>query len=186
MKKIIIAIAILLVALLPLFAFRGNKEVKVVALPSDFKNATYNISGKDITLVNGLSEESISTSSAIKIVTKYFGNEIYKDLNDDGRDDVIFMLTQETGGSGVFYYVVASINTKDGYEGTEAIYIGDRIAPQNIISGEGKQVIVNYADRGPTEDFSVKPSFGKSLYLILDPVKNMFGEVVQDFEGESR
>ena len=32
---------------------------------------------------------------------------------------------------------------------------------------------------------SAQPSQGKSLYLKLDPDLMQFGEVVQDFEGES-
>jgi hypothetical protein len=42
--------------------------------------------------------------------------------------------------------------------------MGDRIAPQTSEVKDG-QVIVNFADRNPGEDFSVQPSLGKSLYL---------------------
>ncbi len=79
--------------------------------------------------------------------------------------------------------------------GTEAFFLGDRIAPQTTEIDEGKTVkgtnrqnviVVNYAVRLPNEPFTVKPSVGKSVWLKLDPVTMQFGEVAQNFEGESR
>ena len=87
--------------------------------------------------------------SASKILTRYFGNEIRHDLNGDGREDVVFLLTQETGGSGVFYYAVAALDTEQGYVGSEGLLLGDRIAPQTTEIGTGNIVIVTYADRAP-------------------------------------
>jgi heat shock protein HslJ len=149
---------------------------------SDFKEATYKISGVPVKLVNGLSVVSDGEST---VTTKYFGNEVYKDLNNDGREDVVFLLTEESGGSGVFFYAAAALNTENGYLGSEAILIGDRIAPQTTESGKGNIVIVNYMDRQNGEVFSEQPSVGKSLYLLLDVDSMQFGEVVQDFEGEA-
>jgi heat shock protein HslJ len=119
------------------------------------------------------------------VVTRYFGNELKTDLNGDGREDTFFLLTQETGGSGTFYYGVGALNTVDGYVGTQGLFIGDRIAPQTTNKGDGNIVVVNYAVRKAGEDFSVRPSLGKSLWLKLDPATLQFGEVVQNFEGEA-
>ena len=49
----------------------------------------------------------------------------------------------------------------------------------------GGYIIVNYADRGPTEPFTAPPTFAKSLYAKYSPDTNDFGELVQNFEGES-
>ena len=151
----------------------------------DYKNTTYRIDGKNIELKNGISEIEGAPGSASKIVTKYFGNEVLHDLDGDGIKDVAFLLTQETGGSGIFYYVVAALNTSNGYVGSQGLFLGDRIAPQTTEAGKGKIIVVNYADRARGESFSVKPSIGKSIWLLLDPKIMQFGEVVQDFEGES-
>jgi len=43
------------------------------------------------------------------------------DLNSDGLMDMVFLLQQENGGSGVFYYVAAAIKSADGYIGTNAM-----------------------------------------------------------------
>lgn len=98
--------------------------------------------------------------------TAYFGNESHGDINDDGIMDVGFIVTRETGGSGTFYYAVAALWLPDGtYSGTNAVYLGDRIAPQ---STEIRHSIfkVNYADRGKEEPFSTPPSHGVTAYLF--------------------
>ncbi len=48
-----------------------------------------------------------------------------------------------------------------------------------------KVIVVNYADRAPGESFVTPPSVGKSLWLLLDPKTMQFGEVAQNFEGET-
>ncbi len=149
------------------------------------KDATYLIQGELVTLKGGIAETPAAPGSASKIVTKYFGNEVKTDFNNDGREDVAFLLTQETGGSGVFYYVVASLNKETGYEGSQGLLLGDRIAPQTTEIGASNLVIVNYAERKAGENFSVRPSVAKSLQLFLDIESMQFGEVVKDFEGEA-
>ncbi len=164
------------------------------AFGSNAKNTTYIIDGQSVTLKNGLSEIPIPDSSA-KVTTRYFGNEIKHDLNDDQREDVAFLITQEAGGSGIFYYLVVALNTPKGFVGGEAFFLGDRIAPQTIEINEDKTaigtnrqnvIVVNYAVRLPDEPFTTSPSVGKSVWLKLDPVTMRFGEVAQNFEGESR
>jgi heat shock protein HslJ len=161
---------------------QGDPVVKEMV--TDPKNATYKVNGEAVTLKDGVSEVAIPDSSA-KVVTRYFGNELKTDLNGDGREDTFFLLTQETGGSGTFYYAAGALNTPDGYVGTQATLIGDRIAPQSTNKGTGSIVVVNYAVRKPGEAFTVSPSVGKSIWLKLDPAALQFGEVVQNFEGEA-
>lgn len=156
---------------------------------SSYKNTTYVIDGTAVTLENGVSEVAAAPDSASKIITRYFGNEVFRDLDGDGREDIVFLLTQETGGTGVFYYVVAALNTPRGYIGSTGVFLGDRIAPLATEMSEevGKKdvIIVNYAERNAGEDFTVPPSLGKTLWLKLDPETMQFGEVAQNFEGEA-
>ncbi len=148
-----------------------------------YKDSIYKIDGQSVTLVNGKAESEIPGSSS-KTVTQYFGNEAEGDLNGDGVSDIAFLVTQTSGGSGTFYYVVAGVKTDEGYTGTEAVLLGDRIAPQTTEIKDGK-VIVNYADRAPGEPMTAQPSVGKSIWLKLDTASMQFGEVVQNFEGEA-
>lgn len=162
-------------------------------LPFDPKNSTFKIDNRTITLVNGVGESSIPKSES-KIITRYFGNEIKHDLDDDERVDSLFLVTQDGGGSGTFYYVVAVLNTAGGYVGSDSYFLGDRIAPQSTNIDEGTTsnntsrkgvVAINYAIRNPGEPMSTPPSLGKSVWLKLDPTTMQFGEVAQNFEGES-
>ena len=151
--------------------------------------------GRSITQKDGFSEIENIPGTGAKITTRYFGNEVRHDLNNDGLEDVAFLLTQETGGSGTFFYLVAALNTPNGFVGSEAYYLGDRIAPQSTNMDEGltsrgtnrqNVIVVNYAERAPGEPFTTRPSIGKSVWVKLDPATMQFVEVAQNFEGESR
>jgi len=136
----------------------------------DPQNATYSIEGKEVTLVNGVAEQEAAPGSATKIVTKYFGNAVDIDLNSDGLTDSAFLLTQDGGGSGTFFYVAAAINGANGTQGTNAIFLGDRIAPQSttIDPNNPVQFIVNYMERKTSDPMSAQPSVAVSRTFKLD------------------
>jgi len=152
---------------------------------SDPLNTTYNIQGKDVLLTNGQAEMEIAPGSASKEKVRIFSQPVYADLNGDGTQDAVMYLTQETGGSGMFFYVVVALNENGKYVGTNAMFLGDRIAPQNINIMDGKAV-ANFAERRANESFAVRPSMGKSVWIYVDSAKHQIGEAVQNFEGESR
>jgi hypothetical protein len=131
-----------------------------------YKDATYVIEGKSVALRNGAAQEPAAPGSTSVVTTKYFGNEATGDLNGDGVPDVAFLLTQDGGASGTFYYIVAALATKTGYAGTNAVLLGDRIAPQNTQIRNG-EIIVNYADRKPTDPMTTQPSVGVSKYVRI-------------------
>jgi putative hemolysin len=130
---------------------------------ANYKDATYLINGASTTLVNGVATQPTAPESASMLITRYFGNEAAGDLNGDGTSDVAFLLTQDGGGSGIFYYVAVAFATSTGYVGTNAILLGDRIAPQTTEIRDGI-LIVNYAERAAGEAMTEKPSLGASLY----------------------
>ncbi|MCC6934229.1 MAG: hypothetical protein IT406_00835 [Candidatus Yanofskybacteria bacterium] len=129
----------------------GVVIVRNERLPSapDVKGATYLLDGERITLTG---------------IYTYFGNEAAGDLNGDGKDDVAFLFVAQPGGSGSFYYVAVALRDGGGYRGTNAVFLGDRIAPQTIGIKDGA-VVVNYADRRAGEPYSVRPSVGISKYF---------------------
>ncbi|MEI6296861.1 MAG: META domain-containing protein [bacterium] len=185
MQKIFIYLFLIL--LLAMSISTSNFKNKKINNPlgSSYKDATYTIDGKTVTLKDGISEIEVTSGSNSKIITKYFGNEVFYDFDSNGKEDVAFVLTQEGGGSGTFYYVVVALNTADGYAGSQAVLLGDRIAPQTTEVKKGGIIVVNYADRAQGESFVIPPSVGKSIWLLLDPKTMQFGEVAQDFEGEA-
>jgi heat shock protein HslJ len=132
-----------------------------------------------------IDEESVELGTS----TAYFGNEVVIDLNHDGKDDRVFLIVNNSAGSGVFYYAVAAIATEHGYEGSRAYFLGDRIAPQatDISKNPAHKdvIVVNFAERAPNEPMTASPSIAKSVYLKWDEASNQFGVVENNFEGEA-
>lgn len=179
MKATLTALGVLVILVAAFFglnAYIYEEKQGDSELVTDYKTATYYLSGAEVHLGgDGLA---------------YFGNEVKGDIDGDGDEDIAFLVTHEPGGSGTFFYLAGAIKEDGGYRGTHLMLIGDRIAPQtteyrDLGAPYGVRVIVNYADRGPGEPFTTRPSFGKSLYAKYSPDSNDFGEVVQNFEGES-
>lgn len=136
----------------------------------DGKNATFTIDGKTVTLIQGVSRLPTVSGSASVVTTRYFGNESTGDLNGDGLADVAFLVTQETGGSGLFYYVVVALKTATSYKTTNAFFIGDRIAPQTTeIHPDSRELYVNFAERKPGEPMTADPTVGATLLLAVTP-----------------
>ncbi len=168
MKKIYVLVILIIAILFVFLTFtsRGDDTNKKIAIESDFRNAVFEIDGIEIPLHNGIYEYDEAPGSASKTIVRYFGNEAFGDLNLDQLPDAAFLVTKESGGSGVFFYVVAAINSKDGYRMTNAYFIGDRIAPQNnrITSNE---LQINFATRNPGEPMSTSPSQGVTKILKI-------------------
>jgi len=165
MSKVIIVVVIIIILVGLGGYYIINKAPKLVAF--DPMNASYTVEGASIKLIDGQAETEAAPGSVETISTRYFGNVADGDLNNDGVSDTAFLLMQDGGGTGVFFYVVAVLKLKDGYKTTDATFIGDRIAPQTTEIKDGK-LIVNYADRRPDEPMSATPSIGVSRYFVLD------------------
>lgn len=126
-------------------------------------NLTYEVDGELVSLVDG---KATTPAGRGETITENFGAPVYGDMGL-GKDSALMFLAQETPGTGVFFYVVATYpDVTGGYLGTNAVFIGDRIAPQNIrvINGVAE---VNYADRKKGEPMSAEPSVGVTKYLVL-------------------
>lgn len=128
----------------------------------DPQNATYTIEGKQVTLVNGKAQEGSAS-------TTMFGEPAVGDLNGDGAPDAGVILVVSGVGSGTFYYSAAALNNTSNYtyEGTNAILLGDRIAPQTK-SIANQVYTVNFAERAPGEPMTAQPSVGASKYFKVN------------------
>lgn len=190
LKPAIVATIIAAVLTIGFFALNSYiYDEKQAYVASDHKNAEYIINGKRVRLKDGVSDTRSGPGLDARVVTKYFGDELVVDLDGDGDQDVAFIVTQSTGGSGTFYYAVAALDTGDGFVGSNGYLLGDRIAPQSVeLSRDprhAKVVIFNYADREPSEPMAAQPSVGRSVYLKIVPEFFQWAVVEPDFEGES-
>jgi hypothetical protein len=181
-KIILIIIAVIILGGIGYLIYQPKTEESSVVPPeqrlaADPLNAAYIIEGEEFALVNGRAEKEIIPGSASKTIILYFGNDVTGDLNRDGRNDTAFLLTKDNGGSGTFYYVVVALNTEEGYQGTNAILLGDRIAPQTTEIRDRK-IIVNYAERRTDEAMITPPSIGITKQLALE------GTTLKDITSE--
>lgn len=166
-----VGIVLLMIAFFLFFRLIGARPEPEMASQSDtgaigdIVNNIYSLDNKEVRLVDGYAAESIDEGASSEII-RYFGNAATGDLNGDGSDDQVFLLTRDGGGSGTFYYIAAALAVDGGYQGLNALFLGDRIAPQTTEIKDGR-VIVNYADRAAGEPFSVSPSIGVSRYFEI-------------------
>lgn len=193
MNKTGVMIAVGLVVFMAVLAvvgfekFNGEKKVDIqtpviaVSTPLD---TTYIISGQTYLLSGGKVEKEIAPDSSSKEKVAIWGTPVVGDLDADGDMDAVSFLTQELGGSGTLYFVAIAVNENGIYKGTNAMLLGDRIAPQTIEIRDGRAV-VNYAVRNANEAFTTPPSVGKSIVIHFDPKANEIGELAKDFEGEA-
>lgn len=138
-----------------------------VSLGQTPESATYYLEDQAFTLDNGQAQLNQGNGESGLTQIKIFGQPVYGDLNGDELEDAVVVLQQANGGTGVFYYLAVALKTAEGYAGTAALFLGDRIAWQNTAIVKGV-ITVNYADRLPWEDMSSQPSVGKTRYVIVD------------------
>jgi hypothetical protein len=144
----------------------------------DSKNCTYILDDKNIALKNGYSEDSIYPGSSSKNITQYFGNEVSGDFNKDGLSDAAFILSQKQSGSGFFYYIAVALGNSRGCKGTNAVFLGDRIAPQTINIDDENRIVVNYTERKKGESTTTPPSIGVTKRFVVE------GTTLKDIDKE--
>ncbi len=173
MKKHLIILSLIAVCVVGgfyIFMKNDSAQSSKDSYASGYLTGEYFIDGETISLSDGYFEKEIAPDSASKTVVQYFGNEAIGDISGDGVSDVVFLLTRVDGGSGTFYYAVAAVRTGDTYKGTNAVLLGDRIAPQSTEISNGVASI-NYAIRKDSDPLSEQPSLGVTLRLsIIDSV----------------
>jgi hypothetical protein len=123
----------------------------------DLSKGTFVFEGIKVNLENGRAETQLPDNSALSQTTILTDKIAYGDLNHDNKEDAVALFVQEGAGTGVFMYVAAYVSGTVRYNGSNAIYIGDRLIPQNItINNEVIKVI--YLDRKEGEPFTATPT----------------------------
>ena len=135
----------------------------VAQTPGD---ATYMINGTAFTLNGGQASVEAFPGAASKTVVEVFGDPVNGDLDVDGVPDAAVLLVETTGGSGTFYHVAVALNQNGNFVGTRSVFLGDRIAPRQLVIRHGI-LIVDYAERRPGESMATPPSLGTSKYLVV-------------------
>jgi len=131
---------------------------------ADPANATYRVEGARVTLRGGTAERPAAPGAAESVQTRLFGTPVWGDLDGDGEDDAAVLLLHLSGGSGSFYYVAAALRRGEGFDGTNAVLLGDRVAPQSLQVRNG-MLMAHYAERRPVEPMTAVPREAKTKVL---------------------
>jgi hypothetical protein len=122
----------------------------VVAHP-DPSNGTFVFEDGAMTLKNGSHSDDSGDTNLTDTIA-------YGDVNKDGKNDTAALLMQTSSGTGTFFYLVAYVSGIVQYKGTNAIFIGDRIAPKSIAIDANGVINVTYLDRKDGEPFTDDPT----------------------------
>jgi len=128
----------------------------------------YKINNTKYVLNNGISIISAAPGSSSKIITEQTPYKIFFDINKDGKKDLISIITQETGGSGVFYYLAITLTSSVRSNALNAKYIGDRLKIKTLKYYKN-QISLEYFERSVNTPFTAKPDLYKSIkYIVIN------------------
>lgn len=168
------------IALPAALLFLSACSEEVAPAGEDDLNIEYIIEGSPVALSDGVSRTPAAMGSASAVETRIVGDGLRKDLDGDGRDDIAHLLTQERGGTGTFYYLVAALSTDAGPAGTQGYFLGDRILIRGLAPGPELSIEVHFADRRPEDPMSAEPTVQRRLRLMLNPGEMRFDSVGED------
>ncbi len=137
----------------------------------DYANATYRIENEDVTLSRGTRSVPAAPGSATQHVTRLSGHPECGRFEKKAAAAVF--IVDDPGGSGTFFYVGVAL--ADG-PATNAVFLGDRIAPQSIVF-RGNGIVVTYLDRKPNDPMAAKPTLTRRLMLRFDAATNLLTEL---------
>lgn len=168
MKKLILLIIIVAAAF---FGYRFFQDRSSTTTGAPQTNNTANVR-PDASSASFSFDDEIVTLSRGKGVGGDAGEETslldetaYGDLNNDGKQDTAVLLARSGGGSGVFIYVATYVSGPVNYKGSNALFLGDRIAPQALTISNGV-LTVTYLDRGEDEAFAAEPTISTKKEFI--------------------
>jgi len=89
------------------------------------------------------------------------------DLDGEGTEDAIALLTDHSSGSGTFKYLAAVLDVLGSATPTEALMIGDRIQVKSIIVF-GEQVFADLVVQGPDDPLCCASLMVQNVYELED------------------
>lgn len=154
------AVAVLIVVMRSTLNHNGS--------PGAAENLTVTIDQQPFDLRDGVAEADPAPGSATKNTLRIVGGPVAGDVTGDGRPDAALLLRNDPGGSGTFYYAVLAINDGGGYQATNALLLGDRIAPKSLDFSEGR-FVYHFLDRNADQAMSAEPTVEREVVIDVDP-----------------
>lgn len=134
---------------------------------TDPRNARFQIEDRVVALRAGRAASPAAPGSATLARTRILEPIVHGDLDADGDTDAVLWLLDAPGGSGSFLYLATAMREGDGYLGSAAIFVGDRLVP-GVIRIDNGVVRADYQDRRPAQAMAAPPSVPRTAYLTWE------------------
>ncbi|MEX2010394.1 MAG: hypothetical protein WD874_01155 [Parcubacteria group bacterium] len=124
-------------------------------------NGTYTFEGGEesyeITFNDGYAKRTGSGPLQTSFETEITIYKDFGDLNNDSKEDAAIIIGESSGLSAIPLYVAAYVSGPIRYNGSNAIFLGDRILPESIDINNGV-ITVTYLDRAEDEPLAAEPT----------------------------
>lgn len=138
-------------------------------------NLEVTIGDRAFRLSNGVAVRESASGAAAPDSIRVVGEPAFGDLNRDGRRDAAMLIQNDPGGRGSLYFAVLAVSEAGCYHATNALLMGDRIAPLTVDFLDGR-FVYNYLARQPGEPITVRPTVQKSLWIHFDRTSNTISD----------
>lgn len=162
--------AIAVVALAGFIRFSSANQADVhddPGLSTGVTNLVVTIGDRTFRMANGFAAQQAVPGSATQDTIRVIGEPAFGDVNRDGHRDAALIIANDPGGSATSYYAVLAVKEADSYRATNALLVGDRIAPLTVEYLD-LRFVYNYLDRRSGEPMTTPPSVVKSLWIQFD------------------
>jgi heat shock protein HslJ len=147
-------------------------------------DVSYKIGQDWFQLSNGIASEPVAPGSASRVITRVVGDPVAVDLDADGDEDAVLILSQSPGGSGTFFYLAGALRKDNGYYGTPAVFLGDRISPEQLLA-DGQRIVVRYKTRASGESFATPTTIAQERVFVLNKKSGHLAQIDPEFSHEA-
>jgi hypothetical protein len=169
-RQAFLVVTIVFVALVGFIWFNSANRADVrgdSGLSTGWSNLVVTIEDRTFTMSNGFAARQAVPGSATQDTIRVIGEPALGDVDRDGHRDAALLIENDPGGSGRFYYAVLAVNESGSFRATNALLLGDRIAPLTVDFLDWR-FVYNYLDRRSGESMTTPPSVVKSLWIRFD------------------
>lgn len=132
-------------------------------IPFNFDAQTFTLDDQTWEFSNGAAVNADATDKAI------IGE---RTLNTQGNKAAA-IITDEPGGSGIFFYVVGASQTDSGEVYSKPVLLGDRIKYESLAVSDDGIIEVTYFDRNPKDPMTIEPSVKKTSKFAFQDDGNL-------------
>jgi hypothetical protein len=141
-----------------------NQNISSNSTFSDAFNTVYLYNGEEISIKNGKAE-MLSEGSTSRTLFQIWGSPVKEDVNGDAVEDQITVISIESTGEDILYYLGIALGNENKYYGTNLSFIGSGISIQNIEFAKS-YITLNYMQPSPNESVIQSSDVLSKFYIV--------------------